>query len=100
MITTFILTKNRTEMSGCHSTSTPMTQQFGKGSDVVVKEAVSECETVVPAVSSVNPKDNKCVELLYDVNKCFEKEYSCDDMIEKLCICSNNDANSKSAWNA
>ena len=48
-------------MSGCHSTSTPMAQQFGKGSVVVVNEAVSECETVVPAVSAVNPKDHKCV---------------------------------------
>ena len=89
MLTTYILSKNRMASSHLQSNSTTPMCMLGD-STVVANEA---------SISAVNPKDHKCVELFYDVNKCFEKEYSCDDMIEKLCICSNNDSKEKSATN-
>lgn len=86
MLTTYILSKNRRASSHLHINSTTPMCMLGD-SKVVANDA---------SLSAVTPKDHQCVELFYDVNKCFEKEYSCDDMMEKLCICVNNDSEEKS----
>ena len=69
-------------MACSHLQSNSTTPMCMHGDSTVVANEAS--------ISAVNPKDHKCVEILYDLNKCFEKEYFCDDIIDKLAICLNN----------